>query len=564
MTVKAYSYLRFSAVDQRLGDSLRRQRSLAEIYASQNNLVIDDILTYEDTGVSAFRSQNAKTGAFREFLNAVESGLVEPGSFLLVESLDRISRDQIMAAQGIFLQIVSAGINLVTLIDGRRYSKQSINDNPFELIFSLVAMMRAHEESSTKSRRQRESWARRRSVASSRPMTGRCPGWLHLNVDTNKFEIHEPKAAIVRRIFADYMAGAGQLAIARALNLENCPTLSKDRQPRCWRGDFIHRLLLSPTVVGTLVPSTRLEQDGVSRRVTLPPVLRYYPAILSQETFDKAQMEMEARRLACLNCDKSVWNVVGRLARCPACGCLMYLKTTSCDGRRVRYLTCERRTMGAGCPMIFARYDSVENALLNRTRDLRLAREVYVGIATSDRSHTKAVLDSVFRYETDPRLQFRPLLMTYLSDFERLTLDPPFGSKQINLALRRCVSAITIDPESNRLIVRWRDGVMGSLLDIWPKTKASNYHNPLPIKAKRQMQLPGHEMHVAYGLLAGKRDWRFPLLTLAQVEEAQSRRRAGEDVRSIAASFGVSNSTVRRRLPRKGGRPPKIVRTTPE
>ena len=82
-------------------------------------------------------------------MNAVECGLIETGSFLLVESLDRISRDQIMMAQGIFLQIVSAGINLVTLIDGRCYSKQGINDNPFELIFSLVTMMRAHEESST-------------------------------------------------------------------------------------------------------------------------------------------------------------------------------------------------------------------------------------------------------------------------------------------------------------------------------------------------------------------------------------------------------------------------------
>ena len=527
MTVKAYSYLRFSAVGQRFGDSLRRQQSLAEAYAANNNLLMDDMLTYEDTGVSAFRSQNSKTGALREFLKAVEGGLIEPGSFLLVESLDRISRDQIMAAQGIFLQIVSAGINLVTLIDGRCYSKQSINENPFELIFSLVAMMRAHEESSTKSRRQRESWARRRAVASSRPMTGRCPGWLTLNASTSKFEINEAKADIVRRIFADYVAGAGQLAIARALNSEKCPTLSQERPARCWRGDFIHRLLLSPTVIGTLLPSTRVEQDGVSRRIMLAPVTGYYPPILDQDAFQQAQKEMEARRFAGFNSDKSVWNVVARLARCPTCGSLMHLKTTSSESRRVRYLTCERRYMWAGCPMIFARYDSVENAVLNRANDLRLTRDAYVGAATSDRCHTKAVLDAIFKYETDPRLQIKPMLATFFRDFELLAADPPYGSKQLNLALRRCVSAITIDPESNRLIVRWKDGVMGSLLDIWPKTKASNYHNPLPIRAKRQKQLPGPEMHIAYGLLAGKRDWRFPLLTLAQVEEAQSRRRAG-------------------------------------
>lgn len=561
MTVKAYSYLRFSAVGQRFGDSLRRQQSLAEIYAAKNNLLMDDVLTYEDTGVSAFRSQNAKTGALREFLNAVESGLIEAGSFLLVESLDRISRDQIMMAQGIFLQIVSAGINLVTLIDGRCYSKQSINDNPFELVFSLVTMMRAHEESSTKSRRQRESWARRRAIAPTRPMTGRCPGWLTLNVATNKFDIDEPRADVIRRIFADYLAGSGQLSIARALNEEKCPSLSRDKPARCWRGDLIRRILRSSTVVGTLTPGTTAEQDGVHRKINLPPIPGYYPPIIDQAVFEKAQREMEARRLSSLNSDKSVWNIVGRLARCATCGGLMYLKTTSCDGRRVRYLTCERRTMSAGCPMIFARYDSVENALLNRTHDLRLTREAFVGMAKSDRSHTKAVLDAVFRYETDPRLQFKPLLTTYLSEFEFLAADPPYGSKQLNLALRRCVSAVTIDPEANRLIVRWRDGVVGAMPGIWPKPKVSNHHSPLPIKAKRQLQLSGQEMHVAYGLLEGKRDWRFPLLTLAQVEEAQTRRSAGEEVESIAARFGVSSSTVRRRLPRKEGRPPQIVRT---
>ena len=285
-------------------------------------------------------------------------------------------------------------------------------------------------------------------------MTGRCPGWLTLDAATRKFEIDEVKANIVRRIFADYMAGAGQLAIARALNIEECPTLSEERPARCWRGDFIHRLLRSPTVVGTLVPSTRVEQDGVSHRITLVPVPDYYPPILSLGAFQEAQKEMEARRLASLNSDKSVWNVVGRLARCPTCGSLMYLKTTSCDGRRVRYLTCERRSMSAGCPMIFARYDGVENALLNRTRDLRLAREVFVGVAASEKSHTKAVLDAAFRYETDPRLPIKPLLATYLPDFEFLTADPPYGSKHLKLALRRCVSAITIDPKANRLIVR--------------------------------------------------------------------------------------------------------------
>ena len=47
--------------------------------------------TYKDLGVSAFRSKNSKTGALRAFLKAVEEGDIPRGSFLLVESLDRLT-----------------------------------------------------------------------------------------------------------------------------------------------------------------------------------------------------------------------------------------------------------------------------------------------------------------------------------------------------------------------------------------------------------------------------------------------------------------------------------------
>ncbi len=78
---KAYSYLRFSTPDQQQGDSFRRQVKLTKDYADQHSLELDDTLTFHDLGVSAFRSQNANTGALRLFLEAVESGAIEKGSY---------------------------------------------------------------------------------------------------------------------------------------------------------------------------------------------------------------------------------------------------------------------------------------------------------------------------------------------------------------------------------------------------------------------------------------------------------------------------------------------------
>ena len=143
MTGIAFSYLRFSTPEQAMGDSRRRQLSLAETNARQHSLVLDKGVNFRDLGVSASRGKNAREGGLRSFLDAVEHGLVPANSHLLVESLDRLSRDRILEAQTLFLQIVNAGVTIVTLIDQRTYSRASLNANPTDLIVSLVYMMRA-------------------------------------------------------------------------------------------------------------------------------------------------------------------------------------------------------------------------------------------------------------------------------------------------------------------------------------------------------------------------------------------------------------------------------------
>ena len=134
--MKGVAYVRFSTPEQATGDSRRRQSALTESYAKKHDLLLDKGLNFRDLGVSAFRGKNAKQGGLRSFLDAVEHGLVPSNSYLLVESLDRLSRDQILEAQSVFLQIVTAGVTIVTLIDQRSYSIASLNANPIDLIIS--------------------------------------------------------------------------------------------------------------------------------------------------------------------------------------------------------------------------------------------------------------------------------------------------------------------------------------------------------------------------------------------------------------------------------------------
>ena len=98
---KAYSYIRMSSDKQLRGDSLRRQLTLSEDYAKEKNLTIVDHIDgtpLKDIGVSGFRGVNATKGVLSIFLKALEEGKIDTGSALLIESLDRLSRDDVFNA----------------------------------------------------------------------------------------------------------------------------------------------------------------------------------------------------------------------------------------------------------------------------------------------------------------------------------------------------------------------------------------------------------------------------------------------------------------------------------
>src|SRR5215475_11639907 len=110
---RAYSYVRFSSAQQAEGGSLKRQTRFTEAYCKRKKLRLDDSLTLHDLGVSAFRGDNVREGALAGFLEACRTGRVPKGSVLIVESLDRLSRDQIRPALQLFLALQDHGITIV-------------------------------------------------------------------------------------------------------------------------------------------------------------------------------------------------------------------------------------------------------------------------------------------------------------------------------------------------------------------------------------------------------------------------------------------------------------------
>lgn len=286
MKNKAYSYIRFSTPEQLKGNSLKRQMEKTEAYCKKNKLALDTSLNLKDLGISAFKGKNAKQGALSAFIQAVEEGKVDSGSTLIVESLDRISRSQIGDALSLFISILNKGIHIVTLDPEREYTKKSINDLP-SLLEPLIIMARAHEESQMKSVRLSAAWKAKRE--SGKKITAQAPSWLVLNKDKTEFNIDEEKAEIVRGIYQDCIDGRGTTAITKTLNQEDVTPIGN---AKVWHRSYVTKILKDKATIGEFQFHTT--KNG--KRVKTGKVMQdYYPPVITESTFYKAQKALASR-----------------------------------------------------------------------------------------------------------------------------------------------------------------------------------------------------------------------------------------------------------------------------
>lgn len=354
---KCYSYIRFSRPEQMRGDSLRRQSEAADKWAAEHEMIIDESI--QDLGVSAFRGLNRIKGALGKFLDLMRKGQVEPGSFLIFESLDRFGRDEILDVVGEFTKVLTAGITIVTLVDGRAYSRELINKEPGALFGAIMVMMRANEESRTKGRRVGEAWEKKRKDASRAVLTSRVPGWLQVVEKDGKrrIEFRKDGLEVVRQIFADTIAGYGKLKVAQRLEEADYAPFEDGK---AWHASYVQKVLRNRAVVGEMQPYKR---DEEGRRVPAgPPVKGYYPAAVSEADFMRASAALALR-------DKSGGpreatgeaNLLRNLARC-TCGGRM--RRENKGGKSSAWLVCAEASRGDCTNTRRWRLDLAEEKLL--------------------------------------------------------------------------------------------------------------------------------------------------------------------------------------------------------
>jgi len=344
-----YSYLRFSDPRQAAGHSAERQAQYAARWAAEHDLPLDESLSMRDEGLSAYHQQHVRSGALGVFLAAIDAGRIVPGSVLIIEGLDRLSRAEPLEAQAQLTRIINAGISVVTASDGRVYTREGLRSQPMDLVYSLLVMIRAHEESDTKSRRVRAALHRlcqRWAAGSYRgPVrAGKDPAWV--TWDGTRFVLDPDRSEAVRQALALFRAGHGASRIVLQLAHAGLSTTG-----RAMAASHLYKLLRLRALMG----EKEVAVGGQTYRLA-----GYYPALMSADEWDALQLLADDRGRRRVKGDLPHTITGLGITRCGYCGQTMSGQNLAGkprlpDGRirdSYRRLLCSGRSRGGEpCPV---------------------------------------------------------------------------------------------------------------------------------------------------------------------------------------------------------------------
>jgi DNA invertase Pin-like site-specific DNA recombinase len=484
----AYSYVRFSSEKQSKGDSIRRQKDLATEYIERNpelGLELDTSLKLTDEGLSAYKGVAQSKGSLGVFIRLVDDGKIEKGSYLLVESLDRLSRQTPRKALTQLNTLIDEGIVVVTLNDNKVYTSASMDeDKGMSLIFAIMLMARAHEESVTKAERVGSAWRQKmKRVADGVQLTKRVPFWINKEDRTKSIA---DKVAIVRRIFKLSADGLGGQRITTILNDDGvAPPTAKATK---WGISSVKKVLNSEAVIGVLNTA-----DGVRHK-------DYYPKVITEKLWIKTRFMGEAAKGVRDN--KEVHPLSG-LCYCGVCGARAMRggKTGRVrqDGTKNvwRTLVCaDSIGKRSSCSYQSISYDKIVQTVLEALKDYQyvppsdaVGGQLWqVGEAISALADDIEVLrGSIKVNKNSPSL--RQELTKLMAEYDELTaeqarlrgLSRPIPAKLVegglrallidgladNQHFRQVVSRVAINFNERSLVVTGHDGTMlGAMIDL--------------------------------------------------------------------------------------------------
>lgn len=307
---------------------------MAQAWADRNGVPLDTELNLTDRGVSAYTGANKDVGNLGAFLRAVEEGTVPKGSWLLVENLDRLSREPAFDASYTMQGIIRAGVTVVDLSDngglGREYNMETLRSDQglMHLMAMLLSFARGNQESAQKGRRVGEAYANKRAVFASdqkltKPYTRRLPAWIRWNTETTTYELIEDRAERLRWMFEMADDGMGAHSIAAQLNEAGVGTWGAGGwKARYWHRSYIRKLLTNKAAIGIFVPHRveKVEGKRSKQRIPQEPIAHRFPPAIDRELFERVNARLNTTEARGKNATAPVRSIFAGIMKCQHCG----------------------------------------------------------------------------------------------------------------------------------------------------------------------------------------------------------------------------------------------------
>jgi DNA invertase Pin-like site-specific DNA recombinase len=465
----AVSYIRYSHPSQNANNSsYNRQIELSKSYCKANNLVLNDDIFF-DQGISAYHSANSKFSEHEltRFLKLLEDKIINC-HVLIIESLDRISRDEIFIGQMIMGRILQCNVDIYSCVDNKLYTRQSLNDAP-SLIGMVLEFSRSNSESKNKSLRVASGWAeKRRLMQAGIVYTKKKPLWL--DVKDNVFTVNS-NIDTIKLIFDLFLKGNTYEGIAVYLGKNGYRTA---KHGVLYTNVALRKLIRDTRLIGT---RTLYKLNG-KKQVEDGEVLNYYPIAISEDTFYQAQSKCRVSQVKGRQ-NGTIKNIFSGLLFCKRCG--NSLLTT--NKNQYSYIVCKTAKFGGGCQYNSVRLDKFEETILRWAKDelvqalnstainqdsRSLQNEIIVIQTKIDTNKNKLLkLMETFSEESDIDVQdsFQLLIKKFSSELKKLKADlaekessVKAGDVQVNSENIK----ILVEGSENRVILR---NAVRSILD---------------------------------------------------------------------------------------------------
>ncbi|HSS10166.1 MAG TPA: recombinase family protein [Acidimicrobiales bacterium] len=380
-------YARVSSDAQATKGTIRSQ--LDALGWHMNSIGAEVVATYTDDGYSGARLDRPGLDVLRD---AAQAGAFEEVWCLSPDRLARSFPYQVL----ILDELARFGVT-VCFTDS-----PPIDDNPqARLLIQMQGVIAEYERAKLIERARRGKLYR---VRAGEAVFGRVPyGYRRVPRDAHSpayLVIYQPEAAVVRRIFDEYVSGTSFRQIARRLHDDGLPTATGKNM---WSPTTISGLLINPTFMGKAAwyRTEHITPPGGGRtqrrrRAQEEWVEVSVPAIVTEETFAAAQAARANH--AAFSPRRSTpgqW-LLRRLVICGACGIhTRAQQMTSSTGKVNRYYSCAYHdpVLAGGpdrvCQQRRIRADELDSFVYDKIRDVLLRPDVLLdGESALAGSHT--------------------------------------------------------------------------------------------------------------------------------------------------------------------------------